>query len=175
VACCLHMPVRTAVAEDVPEIARLHVNVWRAAYRGHVPEAYLDALDVSNSAERWAKNLRDASRVLLVATEEHRVVGFCSLVPSRDADALGSVGEISALYVDANRWRCGHGSALIDSATDAAPSRGFSELTLWVLTANHGARAFYEARGFEMDGRTKTDQHESFALVETRYRRPLRV
>jgi ribosomal protein S18 acetylase RimI-like enzyme len=165
------MPVRTAVAEDVPEIARLHVSVWRAAYRGHVPDAYLDALDASNNRERWTKNLRDASRLVLVAMEGHLVVGFCSLIPSRDADALRSVGEITALYVDASRWRCGHGSALVDSAIDSAPSRNFSELTLWVLTANHGARAFYEARGFEPDGHTKTDQRDSFALVETRYRR----
>jgi ribosomal protein S18 acetylase RimI-like enzyme len=165
------MPVRTAVAEDVPQIAQLHVSVWRAAYRGHVPDAYLDGLDASNSRERWTKNLRDSNRFVVVATDDHHVVGFCSLMPSRDADAPRSVGEITALYVDANRWRRGHGTALVDSAIDTAPSRGFSELTLWVLTANDGARAFYVARGFEPDGHTKTDQRDGFALVETRYRR----
>src|SRR5258706_11499553 len=168
------MPVRIAEAEDVAEIARLHVSVWRTAYRGHVPDAYLDWLDASKRAAVWSKNLRDPNRLLLVAADDQAIVGFCCLIPSRDPDALRSVGEISALYVDAGRWRQGHGTALVDVAVQSAATRGFSELTLWVLTANVGARAFYEARGFVADGHTKTDPHDGFALVETRYRRRMR-
>ena len=36
--------VRLATAADVPAMGRLHVRAWQAAYRGHVPDDYLDGL-----------------------------------------------------------------------------------------------------------------------------------
>ncbi len=35
----------------------------------------------------------------------------------------------------------------------------------------HPPRQFYEARGFNADGHTKTDERWGFPLHETRYRR----
>jgi hypothetical protein len=38
------MDIRPAGMEDVPEIAVAHVRSWQAAYRGLLPQAYLDGL-----------------------------------------------------------------------------------------------------------------------------------
>ena len=45
------MDIRPARLEDVPEITVFHVRSWQAAYRGLLPQAYLDGLTpVSGSA-----------------------------------------------------------------------------------------------------------------------------
>lgn len=156
---------------DVPRIARLHVSVWRAAYRGQVPDGYLDSLASTKRTTKWSAAVSDSSQVVLVAVEEAAVVGFALLLPSRDPDANQAVAELAALYVDESLWRSGYGTALLHAVEDAARLRGFSDITLWVLATNASARAFYEARGFARDGHTKTDERPGFPLFEVRYRR----
>lgn len=165
--------IRLAVLSDVDEIARLHVKAWQSAYRGHMPDAYLDGLDASKRAAMWLKVIAEPATVVLVATAAEALVGFCSLSPSRDADASPDVAEVSAIYVGPTFWRAGFGTALIAATLDSARQRSFTEVTLWVLTSNTSARAFYEARGFETDGQTKTEQRPGFSIHETRYRRLL--
>lgn len=165
--------IRLAELSDVDEIARVHVTAWQSAYRGHIPDGYLDGLDPSQRAVVWSKAVGHQSAVVLVATVDDRLVGFCCLMPSRDMDAASAVGEISAIYVDPAVWRSGIGSALIDATVERARARKYAELTLWVLAGNSAARAFYEARGFAADGHTKTDERPGFSLHETRYRRHL--
>jgi ribosomal protein S18 acetylase RimI-like enzyme len=164
---------RFATLADVDEIARLHVEAWQSAYRGHMPDAYLDGLDSSKRAAMWSKVIAEPASIVLVATAAEALVGFCSLLPSRDPDAGRTVGEVTAIYVDPALWRAGVGSSLIAATFDSARQRGFTEVTLWVLTSNASARAFYEARGFRTDGQTKTEQRPGFSIHETRYRRPL--
>jgi GNAT superfamily N-acetyltransferase len=167
------MAIRAALAEDVDEVARLHVSVWQTAYRGHVPDSYLDSLEPSQRAIMWSRVLLEPTALVLVAVEGASVVGFCSSLPSRDPEASSSVAEISALYVDASLWRSGYGTQLLEAAIASARTRGFQEMTLWVLAANVAARAFYEARGFSMDAVTKTEERPGFTLLETRYRRSI--
>jgi ribosomal protein S18 acetylase RimI-like enzyme len=163
--------IRSAAMADVDEIARLHVKAWQSVYRGHMPDAYLDGLDSSKRAAMWSKVIGEPATLVLVAMAAEALVGFCSLSPSRDVDAGPSVGEVTALYVDPRFWRAGVGTSLIAAGLDSARQRSFTELTLWVLTSNTSARAFYEARGFETDGQTKTEQRPGFSIHETRYRK----
>ena len=165
--------IRLAGMSDVDEIARLHVKAWQSAYRGQMPDAYLGALDSSKRAAMWSKVIAAPAALVLVATAAENLVGFCSLLPSRDADASPTVAEVAAIYVDPGFWRAGVGTSLMGASFDAARQRGFTEVTLWVLTSNTSARAFYEARGFWTDGQTKTEQRTGFSIHETRYRRPL--
>jgi ribosomal protein S18 acetylase RimI-like enzyme len=163
--------IRLAVQSDVDAIARVHVTTWQSAYRGHMPDAHLDSLDVSRRASMWSKAIEQATVLVLVAIEGNRLVGFCSLMPSRDGDASPVTGEIVAIYVDPAFWRSGIGTSLIEGIVELTRSKSFTELTLWVLTDNAPARHFYGARGFTTDGQTKTDARWGFPLHETRYRR----
>jgi ribosomal protein S18 acetylase RimI-like enzyme len=163
--------IRPAAASDVDAIARLHVRSWQTAYRGHMPQAHLDRLDPAKRAALWSQTIEQPATLVLVATSGETLVGFCSLLPSRDADASPTAGEISAIYVDPESWRSGFGSALLEAAIESARRRGFIEVTLWVLTSNTSARAFYEARGLRTDGKTRTEERPGFSIDETRYRR----
>lgn len=167
--------VREAAVADVDAIAAVHVDAWRVAYRGQIPDAFLDALDTSERARAWLQWVRDPSKVVLVGSRGAAIVGFCALLQSRDSDAPPHAGELAALYVDPTCWRTGCGRQLLEAAMRFASRREFQELTLWVLETNTTARAFYEACGFHADGATKTDPRGGFSLFEVRYSRPLQA
>ncbi|MET0790278.1 MAG: GNAT family N-acetyltransferase [Polyangiaceae bacterium] len=165
--------IRIAAPADVADIARVHVRAWQSAYRGHIPDGYLDALEPEQRVPLWSKVVVDPSSAVLVGIFNHALVGFCSQFTARDADVGSGVAEISALYVEPGHWRAGVGRALLEAAVRCAREREFSALTLWVLAGNARARRFYEALGFELDGREKTEQRPGFSLHEVRYRRSL--
>ncbi len=166
------MVVRTTKATDAPKIAHIHVETWRAAYRGQIPDAVLDALDVERRTAFWRERLTQARGSVFVAEDDNIVVGFCDLIPSRDKDAdPQAVAEIVAIYILPQHWRKGAGRALCDCALAEARRGGYGAVTLWVLTSNGGARHFYEVMGFSLDGAAKTDKTtDGSDMHEVRYR-----
>lgn len=165
--------VRRAVPSDNSRIALLHVRAWQAAYRGHMPDHFLDSLDPASRAGVWTNRLLEPDRLVLVADATPDLRGFCSLIPSRDPDATVATGELSAIYVDPSCLRSGIGSLLLENLLPAARARGFEALSLWVLRDNAPARAFYQARGFVPDGTTKAQTISTFQVQELRMHRSL--
>ena len=164
--------VRPAEAADAGPIAEVHIDGWRAAYRGHMPDHVLDALNVTQRAEQWKQWLELPQLSAFVVTVHGWVTGFGSLSPTRDEAARDTVGEILAIYVLPSHWRCGIGRLLGERMLAEARRRGFEEVSLWVLESNERARRFYESLGFREDGKTKTDaQLTGTPLYEIRYRR----
>jgi hypothetical protein len=47
--------IQTAGPADVPEIARLHLASYRAAYRDLLPAAFLAGLTLADRERRWAR------------------------------------------------------------------------------------------------------------------------
>lgn len=166
------MNIRTATDSDAPDIARIHVETWRAAYRGQIPDSILDALDVERRTNFWRERLEQSKGVVFVAEKDGGIIGFCDLIPSRDKDAdPETVAEIAAFYVSPDCWRMGTGSALCNWTITTARTNGYKSITLWVLASNAPARCFYERMGFCPDGMTKTETHSKGAeLHEVRYR-----
>lgn len=165
--------IRRALPSDVEAIARVHVRAWQVGYRGHIADDFLNALEPSKRAAWWTLVVVDSNVTVLVCVQSGVVVGFCTLLASRDADAAPGTGEITTLYVDPERWRSGFGAALMKGALSSARERAFSKVSLWVLASNAPARAFYEAQGFLPDGHEKTDARLGVVLHEVRYRRDL--
>jgi GNAT superfamily N-acetyltransferase len=149
------------------------VGSWQVAYRGLVPQAFLDALDIDQRATSYRFNARgpDGS-VVWVATESEDVVGFVAVGRCRDADQADS-GEVWALYVAPLNWRSGIGSHLMAKAEQLLVTRGFSGATLWVLEGNAQGRRFYESAGWHCDGAVQTVHVGGRDLTEVRYRKSL--
>lgn len=166
------MEIRTAKATDAPQIARIHVETWRTAYRGQIPDAVLAGLSVERRGLFWNKRLTEGRGSVFVAEDDGAVAGFCDLMPSRDKDADPKlVAEIVAIYIRPQQWRRGAGKELCYRALAEARQRGYAMVTLWVLASNVGARCFYEAMGFGFDGSTKMEKAtDGGDLREVRYR-----
>ncbi|PZS29945.1 MAG: GNAT family N-acetyltransferase [Pseudonocardiales bacterium] len=168
------MDVRRARVEDALAVAVVHVRSWQAAYRGLVPQDYLDGLDVDRRRLAWERILAatDWPRAgTLVAEIDGEVIGFANICPTRDDDTDHDVvGEVSSIYVVPERWATGAGRRLMAAAVRSLTDAGFSQATLWVLDANTRARRFYEAGTWRPDGATKQDETRGFPLNEVWYR-----
>jgi GNAT superfamily N-acetyltransferase len=113
-------------------------------------------------------------RGTLVAEADDGVVGFASVVPTRDEDASPEVGEITAIYLLPDHWGAGLGRELMVAALDALGEAGYREASLWVLDTNERAQRFYAAGGWVADGAVKVDTELGVELREVRYRREVR-
>jgi GNAT superfamily N-acetyltransferase len=170
------LSVRIATERDARQIAEVHVQTWRVAYRGLVPDDYLDALSVDQRAETWRQILADADLPpagAFVLECDAVVVGFVHASPSRDDDADATIGEVTSIYVLADFWSGGGGRALMDRSIESLRDAGFAAATLWVLNTNLRARRFYEAAGWDSDGATQVADRGAFSLSEVRYRRTI--
>lgn len=141
------MIIREVELTDVPTMAQVHVNSWKVHYRGIMNQAFLDSLDVSARAERWAKALSDPTNpnVTLVGEIQNQVVGFVSVGPPRK-DFYSGWGELMALYLDTREQKKGLGRALFNAGEAQLKQMGFSKFYLWVLRDNP-TRGFYERVG----------------------------
>ena len=169
--------IRKATTQDAAGIAFVHVRSWQVAYRGHMPDEFLDGLDVGKRANMWRELTQNPDKIVFVAEDdESNIVGFSALGTSRDADTNPNTTEIGAIYVHPEKWKNGIGRALLSASLDQLRECGFGEVTLWVLEANQRARAFYESFGFIRDGAMKDDdQWKHFAVREVRYRLKLQA
>ncbi len=140
-----------------------------------MPDPVLDELSVAAFEARWHHILAQIQRLNLVADADGQVVGFVSIGPSRDADAVPlQTAELYGLYLDPEVWGRGVGHALWSAALQELRGEGYAEVTLWVLEANTRARSFYERVGFQLEpGVTRGLERQGSVLPEVRYRSPL--
>ena len=170
--------VRRAEPQDAPAVALVHVASWRQAYRGLLPQEYLNSLSVETWTTTWANafsQLPGQSSTTLVGELDGQIVGFACVGPSRDDDRDTTAAELLGLYLDPAHWGAGHGCTLHTEALDVARASGTTAATLWVLTTNQRARNFYERQGWAADGADKTVWRGDVRLDETRYRISLMV
>jgi ribosomal protein S18 acetylase RimI-like enzyme len=165
--------VRPARPEDGPAVADLHVRSWQAAYRGLLPDDYLDDLRPEDRMGRYTLGSDDpAAPSTSVATEHDVIRGFVTTGPSRDLDGAGA-GELLALYVDPLSWGLGVGRRLMEHARAQLSGMGFRLATLGVLVGNDRALRFYRADGWTADGARRTRVVWGVAVHEECLRRTL--
>lgn len=165
--------LRRAEPGDEYEVAQVHVRSWQAAYRGLLPDDYLDALDPADRAPRYAfAEVRSDRPHTTVAVDEAGICGFATIGPCRDPDSSGA-GELYAIYVDPDWWDRGVGRMLIQDARRRLVDHGFSDAVLWVLVGNERAERFYRVDGWTPDGQRRLQDVHGITVDETRYTRPI--
>ncbi|SHF35200.1 GNAT family N-acetyltransferase [Streptoalloteichus hindustanus] len=158
--------VRPAELADVPEITRIQLDTWRAAYAGLLPASVLSGLDAAEAEQAWRHTVRHGPALVLVATEGDWTVGFCAAGPAPEdevADARGALPAdaattvlVSALVVEPRWGRRGHGGRLLATTARSLRDRGFTRGVAWVPEADQASLAFYAAAGWESDGTVRT-------------------
>lgn len=163
--------IRPATPEDVEAAEYVRVMTWKDAYRGIMPDAFLDDLQVDDEevARRrgWLVAALDQGRTsTYVGLVDGRIVGFVNVGRSLDPGIEG--GKIYAIYVLPEAQGNGLGQGLMQAAVDRLRADGHSEIGLWVATDNARSRQFYERFGLQPSGRVIMD--EDLAVEETHYR-----
>lgn len=138
--------VRPAVATDL-EAA---LSVWLAANiaRGLPPSP--------QRIERIREKLSAGHVIVLVAVADDSagVVGMAQVEPLRSPDGTTAAdgGHISMVFVHPDRQGEGIGAALMRSLEADAVGRGWTRLSLWTRSTNHGAQRLYAGHGFALTG-----------------------
>ena len=169
--------IRPAAFEDASRLAEIHITSWQAAYADVLPVEFLAGLtdELTKRTEQWQDWLSTESpqRSVLVVANGDELVGFAHLGPSGDKDLKPKeVGELYSMYLDPTRYRQGWGSELMTAVFDKLRAGGFTGASLWVMTANTAAQAFYENAGWEADG-AETDHCLGIKIPAVRYRTTL--
>jgi len=161
--------VRLARPDDAAAIAEVHVRTWQDAYEHVFGTERLAGVTVEQRLPMWRQILADPAQTALVAEDDAgHIVGWCTVAPSRDADADG---ELWGIYVLADAWGSGVGTALMAAGVEALREAGYREVILWVLEDNPRARRFYEREGWALDGSRKEDEFLGVKVTEVRYRK----
>ena len=145
------MLIEPAAADDARAIAQIHVDAWRAAYVGIMPDDHLASLSVDEREATWREAIAAGQPELLVARREARVIGWVSFGAARDKGAAADIGELWAIYLDPPHVSTGAGRALWLAARTRLAERGFKSVILWVLAGNARAMRFYERAGFAVE------------------------
>jgi ribosomal protein S18 acetylase RimI-like enzyme len=160
--------IRPARLGDAAAIAAVHVESWRTAYPGMVPQRVLDGLSVERRTVFWTALLADPGEARTwVAERDGGIVAFAGTTIIKEPDGPRPVLE--TIYVLAEARGEGIGRRLMETATADLTERGFRSVTLWVLAANDRARRFYERHGWRSDGEKNLLDVDGTPVEEIRY------
>lgn len=168
--------VRLATIEDAPVIASLHIRAWQWAYRGQLPDEFLDDLSFAlvRREQQWMQWLsQPGASFTLVALKGATILGFVHGGKARDSDLAPDAAEIYSIYLDRDVVGQGVGRKLFGKAVDGLAERGYRSAVLWVLEGNARGRRFYEAAGWKPDGKRQPIELGGFTTTEVRYGRDL--
>ena len=94
--------------DDLFEISNIYENSWKYAYRGIIPQEYLDSIPKG----RWAKSITQVGMNTLVLIENGIIIGTASFCKSR-WENYGDFGEIVSIYFLPDYIGKGYGKYLL--------------------------------------------------------------
>ena len=151
-------------SDNLDEVSRIYALSWKKAYRGIIPDDYLDSI----SETRWSALLKMKSKQVLVAVEDGNIVGASTYDAARD-EKMSGWGEIISLYMLPSHYRKGIGTLLFSAVVNELVREGYDRVYLWVLEENKSARDFYEKNGLTFSGDINADNIGGIAVNEVRY------
>ena len=145
------MEIREAIPKDVKDISRIHALSWKSAYKGIVPQAYLDELKEDFWVSAFDAWIKDNVVTAQLIVEGGCSVGCVAYGKSRDK-FLPKWGEIISIYLLPEYFGKGYGGKLLKSALLDLKQSGYQNIYLWVLKENQRARHFYEKNKLQCNG-----------------------
>jgi GNAT superfamily N-acetyltransferase len=146
------LTLRHASSADAGLLAAIHATSWQAAYRGILPEAFLNGQVVNERAAFWHARMNapdDGRRLVLIAELAGDAAGFVC-VERPIGSPWGAL--LDNLHTLPQRQGIGVGKLLIGAAQDWARACGETQIHLYVLEGNTAAIAFYERQGWRPAG-----------------------
>lgn len=150
--------------DDRNLISKIYEDSWRYAYRGIIPQGYLDKILKGH----WSKNFDIADWNTVICIYDGKYIGTSSFCKSR-FEKYKNLGEVISIYLLPEYIGLGYGKKLLDFVIEQLKEKGYNEAFLWVLEENEKARNFYEKYGFKLDNDYLEDTIGGKKLKEVRY------
>ena len=159
------MEIRYITSEDDRlAISEIYEESWRYAYKGMIPQSYLDSIPKGH----WASHIDNPNWNTLIAIDNERIIGTSSFCKSR-FEQFDNWGEIISIYLLPEYMGKGYGTALLKCVILELKKQGYENVFLWVLKENIRARRFYEQLGFLPTDDMLTDHIGGKDVSEIRY------
>lgn len=138
-----------ATPADIPAIAAIHVESWRANYRGMIPDETIDSRTIECRRTMWAQLLEEPQRITLVSCAERGIIaGFASAFLLHELHN-GFDSFLQMIFVAEPFKRRGIGRELLAAIAGELHAAGAHGMALRTLRANP-ARGFYERLGAKL-------------------------
>ena len=154
--------------DDFAAIGDIYAHSWKTAYKGIVPQDYLDELHGS----RWADFLASNHDNSFIVMDAGKYIGTSSVCAARD-EKMAGWGEIISIYLLPEYLGKGYAEPLLNCSINALAAMGFTDVYLWVLEENTRAKRFYEKHGFGHNGDVENIAISGKSLKEIRYTKHL--
>ncbi len=151
-------------SDNLAEVSSIYAKSWKAAYKGILPQDYLDNIP----EDRWVKALENPERHILVMLKDENIIGTSSYGKSRNAEYEG-LGEIYSIYLLPEHMGKGYGKKLINAVIGELNKLGYKNIFLWVLEDNTRAIRFYENMGLAKTKNTRELKIGGKSVREIRY------
>lgn len=151
--------IREMTIEDIEQVRQIYILGWQNAFRGIVPQPYLDTMNLDD----WAPPLNGA----YVLTDGTNILGTSSIAPARDS-AFDGWGEIISIFILPHLIGHGYGHQLFTFVKEKLLEQ-YTNIYLKVFEDNHRARKFYEKHGFSWNGERLPINVGGKDLIELRY------
>lgn len=149
------MGIVKAQESDAPAIANLLVRSWRAAYKGIMPDEFLDTISIPQWVSGTKNHLKNGSDTWLLK-QSAETIGVIELCAFRDLiDEFSHCGEIRLIYLTPEKYGMNLGGQLLEFALTQFTERGIHTVCVWTLEKNKRAIGFYQKHGFVFSGQTK--------------------
>jgi GNAT superfamily N-acetyltransferase len=145
--------IREANQSDVVGMAKVRVETWQAAYKGILPDDFLESLSYQQISERWKivfwENRAPNVAVFIAENELKEIVGIAICGPEQSQDPIYH-GEIHVLYVLPQNQNQGIGRKLVATCVQHLIQKlKVDTMLIWVIAENPH-RKFYETLGGKM-------------------------
>jgi len=163
--------IRKAAQENANDYAACVISCWQSAYRGIVPDDYLNNMSVEKDRfiEKYKNVLTDPGDCEYYYVEQNKkIIGFITICKNNDV-IESEIGEIWAIYLIEKFRGAGHGKIMLDFAIDELKKANREKIYLWVFEENVKARRFYEKNNLHFDGTKRVNDKYGKPLVQLRY------
>ena len=134
---------REATAEDIPQIAKVHVESWQKSFAGIAPQDYLDKMSVENRIEQFKKAFSQTSfyKMFVAEAPGKGIVGFADFGKAKEGN--GFEANLYAIYFLREFQRKGIGGNLFRLCQREMLANGLNSMYLDALEKSP-YRIFYE-------------------------------
>jgi 3-deoxy-manno-octulosonate cytidylyltransferase (CMP-KDO synthetase) len=142
---------RRASKEDVPAVAKAHVESWQKSFPGIAPQEFLDEMSVETREQAFKQAFEKPGYKMFVAEDSERgIVGFADF-GAPDVKNSRYEAALYAIYLLQEYQRQGIGENLFRLCQKEMISDGFNSMYLDALEASP-YRSFYEKMGGHVKG-----------------------
>ncbi|WP_143873701.1 GNAT family N-acetyltransferase [Catenovulum sediminis] len=166
--------IRKALMGDVDKIAQIHVNSWAYAYKGLMPQSFIESYTIEKRQKLWSSIIGHNLAEVLVADNSNGVVGFLCFGQPKKLKGT-AVYELSSIYIDPDNIGNGIGQKLYNKCEQMLCESKAQSISLWVLDNNKRALNFYTKQGFTPTGEISKETANDVVLNDIELAKKLPV